>query len=116
MNWMAALLASAVVSPLAFTANAEASDADPWFAHDKYLHGSVSAGLSLTGYGLASLATHDLRWRFGTGVTLALAAGIGKELVDLHGPGDASWRDFTWDVAGTASGVVIAYVLDTYVF
>lgn len=108
--------AAALLMPIAATPRVQAADSDPWFAHDKYLHGSVSAALSLTGYAAASSTTTDLRWRFGTGAALALTAGVGKELLDLGGPGDASWRDLTWDVVGTATGLAIAYMLDAYVF
>ena len=116
MKLAAAAIATAIVLSTALDAHAEATNADPWFAHDKYLHGSVSAGLALTGYGAAALTTKDVRWRLGAGATLALSAGVAKEMVDLAGPGDASWRDFTWDVVGTATGLAIAYLLDAYVF
>ena len=43
---------------------------------------------------------------------VALGAGVGKELWDLNGPGDASWRDLTWDVIGTATGVLVASGVD----
>jgi putative lipoprotein len=111
-----ALLAAALLCGVATEAHAEATLQDPWFAHDKYIHGSVSAALSLAGYGGAAMVTPDVGWRLGTGATLALTAGIGKELLDVRGTGDASWRDFTWNVFGTAAGLAIAYVLDTYVF
>jgi len=38
--------------------------------------------------------------------------GGGKELWDLTGHGDPSWRDFTWDVLGTAVGVALAASVD----
>ena len=44
-------------------------------------------------------------------VAVALAAGAAKELWDVAGPGDASWRDFTWDVVGTATGVAVAFAI-----
>ena len=46
------------------------------------------------------------------GASLALAAGIGKELWDLGGHGDASWKDLTWDAVGTATGVLTARAID----
>jgi putative lipoprotein len=45
-------------------------------------------------------------------VTLGLGAGIAKELVDLGGAGDPSWRDLTWDVLGTVTGVLVASAID----
>ena len=43
---------------------------------------------------------------------LSLAVGASKELFDLAGFGDPSWKDLTWDVVGTAVGVGIAVTLD----
>ena len=45
-------------------------------------------------------------------VTVALGAGLIKEAWDLSGHGDASWRDLTWDVVGTTTGVLLAYAID----
>lgn len=90
--------------------------ADPWFATDKYLHGSISAGLAIAGYSATAFASHDVDLSLGVGAGLALGAGVAKELIDLHGPGDASWRDLTWDILGTASGLLVAWAADTYVF
>ena len=41
-----------------------------------------------------------------------LAVGAGKELLDLAGWGDPSWRDFAADVAGTIVGLAIAWSVD----
>ena len=44
-----------------------------------------------------------------------LTLGAGKELWDMTGRGDPSWRDFTWDVLGTAVGVALAVGVDALV-
>ena len=44
--------------------------------------------------------------------SFALGLGIAKEVWDLSGHGDASWRDLTWDVVGTTTGVLVAYAVD----
>jgi uncharacterized protein YfiM (DUF2279 family) len=82
-----------------------AQDDDPWFGRDKALHFSFSAVLAGGGYGGAALLTQseDRRWRLLAGAGLALGAGIGKELYDLSGHGDASARDLAWDAIGTDS-------------
>jgi putative lipoprotein len=90
-------------------------DPDPWFAPDKALHCSVSAGIAGGGYGGAALFTEDRRLRIAIGAGLALTAGIGKELADLAGLGHPSWRDLAWDVAGTGIGLILSWLLDRFV-
>ena len=85
---------------------------DPWFGHDKALHFAASASLAVVGYGGASLVTEDRPTRAVVAASFALGLGIAKELWDLSGHGDASWRDLTWDVVGTATGVLVAYAID----
>jgi putative lipoprotein len=91
---------------------ARAQESDPWFGRDKALHFSASASLAVIGYGGASLATEDRPSRVAAATIVALGAGVGKELWDLSGRGDASWRDLTWDVIGTATGVLVASGVD----
>ena len=53
------------------------------------------------------------RWQRATaGASFSLSLGIGKEAYDAAGGGDPSFRDFTWDVIGTAVGVGIALLID----
>ena len=87
-------------------------DPDPWFGKDKALHFGVSAGLASGGYGLASVAYDDRLPRFLWGGGAALAIGATKEGADSLGYGQASWRDFTWDVIGVAVGLGIAWLID----
>ena len=58
----------------------------------------------------------------GTGTTESIAmladegsvsvAGIGKELWDASGNGNASFKDLTWDVLGTAVGIAICWAIE----
>jgi putative lipoprotein len=91
---------------------ARADDADPWFGRDKALHFSASAVIASGGYGLSRLVFDDRRPCLLIGGGLAAAAGIGKELYDLSGHGDASFRDLTWDAIGTATGLLVAWLVD----
>jgi putative lipoprotein len=91
---------------------ARAADPDPWFGRDKALHFGATALLANVGYADAALATDDVRIRLAVGGGLALTAGVGKELWDLSGHGDASFRDLTWDVLGTATGLALAAAID----
>ena len=105
-------LVLAGVALMASEAHAQQRDADPWFGHDKALHFAASASLAVVGYAGASLATDDRLTRVAAAATIALGAGLIKEAWDLTGHGDASWRDLTWDVVGTTTGVLIAYAID----
>jgi putative lipoprotein len=104
------------LSLLTFTIPARAADPDPWWGRDKALHFSISIGLGAGGYAGSALWL-DQRWlRAVAGASFSLALGAGKELYDLTGHGDPSWKDFTWDVAGTAVGVGLAYLVDIAFF
>jgi hypothetical protein len=45
------------------------------------------------------------------GTSAGLGAGAAKELRDRR-HGQPSWRDFTWSAAGTAAGVLVAWIVD----
>jgi putative lipoprotein len=111
---VAALLAVALSFALA--PSAVAADPDPWFGRDKALHFGASSLLAGGGYAGAAAFSERTGVRVATGASLALSAGIAKEVYDRYGGGDASWRDLTWDVVGTATGLLVAWLLDRYVF
>jgi putative lipoprotein len=90
---------------------ARGDQGDRWFARDKALHFSASAGIALGGYGGTALFTEAERPRLVVGGGLALLAGITKEIADHYTGGDPSWRDLTWDVVGTASGLATGWLL-----
>jgi putative lipoprotein len=91
---------------------ARASDADPWFGPDKAKHFGASALLASAGYGATALVTDDRRLRLAVGGGFAFSLGIAKELWDLSGHGDASFRDLTWDAVGTITGLAVALGID----
>jgi putative lipoprotein len=111
-----AVFLSALLSALLVTGAspppAAAAGADPWFGPDKLEHFEAAGVLAAGGYAGASLATDDWRLRATAGFGLGVAAGAAKELWDLDGHGDPSWRDFTWDVVGAVAGVVLARTFD----
>jgi putative lipoprotein len=107
-----ALVFAGVALLMASEARAQQSDADPWFGHDKALHFAASASIAAVAYAGASLKTDDRPTRAAAAFTIALGAGVLKEVWDLTGNGDASWRDLTWDVVGTTTGVLFAYAID----
>jgi len=50
--------------------------------------------------------------RAAAGEALGVGAGIAKELWDLDGHGDPSWRDLTWDLIGATTGVLVSVAFD----
>jgi putative lipoprotein len=93
-------------------AQAAEPDPDPWWGKDKALHAGISFALASGSYGISTWLVRPKWQRIALASSVALGAGISKELWDLSGHGDPSWRDFTWDVIGTALGVTAAWLLD----
>ena len=91
---------------------AGADDSDPWFARDKALHVGATSALATGGYAAGALVFEGRDKRVATGLVVALGAGAAKELRDRSTGGDASWRDFTWDAIGAATGVTIVWLID----
>jgi putative lipoprotein len=105
-------LAIVVVLLFSLTPSMAHAGSDRWLGPDKLLHFGACAGIAGAGYGAGAVLSED-RWpRFAIGGGLALSIGVGKELWDLAGHGDPSWRDLAWDVLGTAAGLGIAYGID----
>lgn len=109
MRWLVLLSISASIPMLAPEA---AWAEDRWLGPDKALHFGVSAALAAGGYALSVPLTDTEPPRLIVGASLALGAGIAKELYDWSGRGDASFRDLAWDVLGTVTGLLIAWGLD----
>jgi putative lipoprotein len=110
------LLLAGMMSGAIVASRPNVAHADAWFGPDKPLHAGVSAGLAVSGYGVSALWLPSRPGRAAVGAGFALALGAGKELYDFGTGGDPSWRDWTWDVIGTASGVGIAWLIDALIF
>jgi putative lipoprotein len=109
------LVLACVTSAVILTAGsvARADDGDPWISRDKAIHFDVSAGIAAAGYGVSAAWLVDARWKaLAIGGGVALGAGATKELLDLAGLGDPSWKDFAWDAIGTVAGLVLAWSID----
>jgi putative lipoprotein len=92
---------------------ARAADDDPWISRDKAFHFDVSLGLASAGYAVGAAWVVDARWKalaLSGGATLLV--GAGKELLDLAGLGDPSWKDMAWDAIGTVAGLALAWGVD----
>ncbi len=92
------------------------ADPDPWFGPDKATHFALSSGLAIFGYSAAATFSDSPKVRLVYGASVALLAGIGKELWDTSGNGTASLKDLTWDVLGAAVGVAVCWAIDELVF
>jgi putative lipoprotein len=91
------------------------ADEDPWTGTDKTLHFGVSAGIAAGSYTVGALLFDARRDALIFGGAIAITAGAAKELADLAGAGTPSWKDFTWDVMGTFTGLAVAWGIDLLV-
>jgi putative lipoprotein len=89
---------------------------DAWLGRDKALHFGATFALAGIGYAGGAALSREPVVRLGVGATLAMGAGIAKEMADRSGHGDPSLKDLTWDALGTATGLLTAWLIDHYVF
>lgn len=95
--------------------NAEEPTTDTWLGRDKAMHFAASAGIAALSYRVTASAFDDAGSRLLAAGGLTLGIGVGKELQDLLGDGDPSWKDLAWDVLGTGAGLFAAWMFETYV-
>jgi uncharacterized protein YfiM (DUF2279 family) len=109
-RFAAAFLAGALLAaPPALRA---AEPADPWLGEDKIRHGAVSMVLAAEAYGFAAEITASPWERAAAGFGVSVGLGLAKEVADLAGAGDASYRDVVWNVAGALLGAGIVLAMD----
>jgi putative lipoprotein len=107
--------AVATVAMVGVATPAMAQASDPWWGPDKVLHFGATAALATGGYATGALLFEGELPRFALGAGLGLGAGVAKELWDLSGRGDPSWKDLTWDVVGTGTGLLASWVVDRFI-
>jgi putative lipoprotein len=105
-----------VATLLAAPTPARAGEPDPWLGRDKALHFGASALLAGGGYAGAAALSDRTSVRLAAGAGVAVSAGIAKEVYDRFSGGDASLRDLAWDAVGTATGLVVSWLIDRYLF
>jgi uncharacterized protein YfiM (DUF2279 family) len=108
------LLGSSLLIPL--LGFSQAANPDPWFSERKLVHFGASAELASNGYTLGT-AFWDQTWpRLALGAGLGITAGVGKEVYDVANHGEFSLKDLTWDAFGVATGLLVSWLLDKYLF
>lgn len=81
---------------------------DSWTGKDKAEHFFSSAALAAAGSELSQHQHQGRGQNLRFGFMFSLGFGAGKEFYDSRPAGSGwSWKDFSWDVAGAASGVAL---------
>jgi putative lipoprotein len=112
-----ALLCLSLLVPLSARGGASGpSSRDDWFSQDKFLHFGVSAGLAGAGYTSGALLFDAPHARWLTGAGVALGVGLGKELYDAGRGSIFSWKDLSWDVLGTGTGLALSWAIERLFF
>jgi putative lipoprotein len=112
---MRAWFALACLSIVLSVSRPALADNDPWLAKDKALHAGVSAGIAVGSYAISASVFESRGHALLAAGGVTLAIGAGKELIDLAGYGDPSWKDFVADIAGTFVGLALAWSIDLLV-
>ena len=98
----------------AIMARAAAADAaDDWLGPDKAAHFGFSVAFSSAATTTVPFAGGPAGdWKtFALGAGIGLVPGIAKECWDATGRGDASWKDFAWDVGGIVVGAGLVWAV-----
>ena len=108
----AALTARAVPASTASRSDTIVVARDRWLARDKGKHFMASMAIQVTSYGaLRVVGARPNAALVGASVITA-SAGIGKEMHDARGHGNASWRDLVWDGMGLGAGAGLVVLAD----
>jgi len=92
------------------------AEPDPWFGSDKALHFGLSAGIAAGAYATSAVFLQTPRERLIYGASVAVLAGVGKELWDASGSGTPSFKDLTWDALGAIVGLAVTWAIDRLFF
>jgi putative lipoprotein len=92
-------------------ARADGAD-DSWTSTDKFIHYGVSAGIAVSGYVVGAMIFDTRAHALATGAVATTVAGVGKELADLTGYGNASFKDLAWNGLGMVTGLAVAWGID----
>lgn len=108
-------LATAALGLLAVPPSAHAASGDDWFGSDKPKHFAACLAVTGVGYGAGAVLFDSPGARALTGVGLGLGVGVGKEVYDRARGKVFSMKDLAWDTAGTATGLLAAFLVDRFI-
>ena len=80
---------------------------DPWLGEDKLRHFGLSFAAGSFAYG-AGRVLLEADAALGVSAAAAVAAGVGKEWLDVRRGRPWSWKDLAWDAAGAAAALIIS--------
>jgi len=104
----------ALLAALGLASPASANDNTFW-GRDDTLHFAASALIAGGTFAAGTTTWNSRLPTTGLALSVALAVGASKEVSDALGLGDASWKDFAWDVMGAVFGTSLALAADTAV-
>ncbi len=100
---------------LAAPVSARAASGDDWFGRDKPRHFAACVATTGAGYGAGAVLFDSPGARALSGVGLGLGVGLGKEVYDRARGSVFSVKDLAWDTAGTATGLLAAFLVDRFI-
>lgn len=81
---------------------------DSWTGKDKAEHYMASAVMAAAASEVAHRQNLTRRQSTTIGLMFSVSLGAGKEAYDSRPAGSGwSWKDFSWDVAGAATGIAL---------
>jgi len=92
-----------------------AATEDSWWGCDKSLHFFASAAIAGGTYALGATQWDSRLPAAGLALGVTITVGASKEAWDAADHGDASWKDFAWDVVGAIAGIGLSSLIDTAV-
>lgn len=97
-----------IIVILLLSSLSQAADKDRWFAKDKYKHFAISAAYAAGGTYIAHRHFEISKKEAPViGFSITIALGAAKEGADkISRKGNASYKDFLWDVAGALTGAL----------
>ena len=108
----AALTARAVPASTASRSDTIIVVRDHWLARDKGKHFLASMVIQVTSYGALRIVGARPNAALVGASVVTSSAGIGKEVYDARGLGNASWRDLVWDGIGLGVGAGLVVLAD----